>query len=85
MKPRLRKLGGLWSCSSASVVGWGLTPQQAWLMWNGQTVAWPPVAPMRAPVWPYLPPADDQWHWPWYDHGTAAPPSAMPITVSGRH
>jgi hypothetical protein len=84
MKPRLRKTSGLWSCSTGPlVVGWGLTPQQAYEMWQGRTMPLPPEP--WAPLLPLFPaPEPRPWPWPWLDNGTGAPLPPMP-TLWSRH
>jgi hypothetical protein len=72
-KPRLRKLLGMWSCSSGPLnVGWGFTPYEAYMAWGGQT--WTPAAPM----WPVSPvyPA------PWVAPNTGQAPASSGAVVT---
>lgn len=35
MKPRIRRISGLWYCAGASRIGMGYTPSDALNEWNG--------------------------------------------------
>lgn len=34
MKPRLRRMGGIWYCAIDGIAGYGITPNEAWVDWH---------------------------------------------------